>query len=93
MDAELKDALNLLLGKIDGVRTDIAEIRSDISELRTDVTEIRSNISELRADVAALQSGQDELRRTTSANHFKLMGRISQVDERVDRIIGGKPAA
>jgi hypothetical protein len=53
--------------------------------LRADVAELRTDVDKLRTDVAVLQSGQEELRRVTSSNHFRVMGRIEQLSDQIIR--------
>lgn len=79
MDDELKTLLKHLTVKVEAVHTDVTGIKTDVAGLKTDV-------AGLKTDVAALKVGQDEiraeleqLRTTTSANHFRLSGRIDQV--------------
>lgn len=64
-----------------------AELRGGQAELRAEFAEMKGEQREIRADIAALQSGQDELRRVTSANHFKLVGQIERLDRRIDEAL------
>ena len=69
------------------LRTEVGELRTKVESLDAKVDGLSTKVDNLGADVAAVQSGLDELRRVTSINHYKAIGRIDQVDIRLDRVI------
>ncbi|MEI8395462.1 MAG: hypothetical protein WCF85_12045 [Rhodospirillaceae bacterium] len=68
-----------------------AEMAAMAVQLRVEMAAMAAqshvDTEEMRADLAAVQSGLEELRRVTSTNHYKAIGRIEQVDVRLDRVI------
>ncbi len=47
--------------KIDGVISEISELKSDVSGLKADMIEVKSDISELKSDVSGLKAEVSEL--------------------------------
>jgi len=94
-DSELKTILGKLVDIVTSTRTDVVGLKSDMAELKsdvaglktdvaglkTDVAELKAGQEELRTDIAVLQSSHEELRRVTSSNHFRLMGRIELLSD------------
>ena len=95
MDAELKTVLGQILtaietskseltARIDGVREDLT---ARIDGVREDLTaridgvreELGTRIDGLSIRLDAVEDGTTEIRRVTSANHYKLMGNIDRV--------------
>jgi len=44
------------------LRSDVTQLQSDVTELRSDVTQLQSDVTELRSDVTQLQSDVTQLR-------------------------------
>ena len=42
-------------------RSDIADMRSDISEMRSDITQLQTDVAEMRSDITELQDIQAEM--------------------------------
>jgi len=82
-----KADLEELRAEVGGLRGEVGGVRAEVGDLSAEVGDLSADVGELRADVAAVHSGLDELRRVTSVNHYKAIGRIDQVDVRLDRVI------
>ena len=82
---ELRQDVAELRQDVTVLQKTVATMQGDITTMRGDITSLQKGQDSLRADVAVLQSGQEELRRVTSANHFRVMGRIDQLSLQLDR--------
>ena len=65
MDDELRGMLGKLL-------TVVESTRSELAELRTEVTGYGAKLTQLQADVS-------EIKHVTSTNHIRLGGRVDQI--------------
>lgn len=60
-------------------KADIAALDAKVTTLDTRVTTLDARVTTLDARVTSVDAKVDELRHVTTANHFKLVGRIDQV--------------
>lgn len=74
MNDDLKALLGQVLTKLDNVAT-----KDDVAELGVRVSRLEAGQDELRTQVAVVQQTVEEMNRTTSANHFRTMGRIDEL--------------
>jgi SMC interacting uncharacterized protein involved in chromosome segregation len=95
------DKSDLILSAIERMYADIVEIKSDVSVLKSDVSVLKSDIGELKGDVAGikgdiaglkgrmddLEVGQRTMRQVIGGNHLKVMGRIDQLSDQLERHI------
>ncbi len=73
MDDELKLLLTKLLEKQDALSSEIKAVRDALS------SEIKAVRDALLSEIKAVDARVEQLQRVTSANHFKVIGRIDQV--------------
>lgn len=65
--------------KITATQADVVALDTKITATQADVVALDTKVTTLDTRVTALDAKVDELRHVTTANHFKLVGRIDQV--------------
>jgi chromosome segregation ATPase len=65
----IESTLEVLKSDVKELRTDVSGLKSDVKELRTDVNGLKSDVKELRTDVNGLKTDVKELR--TDMNGLK----------------------
>ncbi len=64
--------------RLDGLVTDVTELKSDVVELKSDVTELKSDVNELKTDVAELQTSVAVLQ----TDMTRIEGTVNRIDTR-----------
>ena len=62
MDQETREMFGKVLGILEIMKTDVAELKTDVAELKTDVVELKTDVVELKTDVAELKTDVVELK-------------------------------
>ena len=60
---------NLLETKLAPIKTDVADLKDDVSTLKTDVAGLKDDVSTLKTDVAGLKDDVNELKETVHRNY------------------------
>ena len=60
---------NLLEAKLAPIKTDVADLKDDVSTLKTDVAGLKDDVSTLKTDVAGLKDDVNELKETVHRNY------------------------
>jgi len=82
--AEVLRLLKTVIVKIDGLATDMKEVKTDVSVLKTDVREIRMNLNRVDAKVDLLTGRFEDVASVV----IKDTQRTSGLEERVDALEG-----
>jgi hypothetical protein len=86
------DKSDLILAAIERLYADVVVIKTDVSELKTDVAGLKSDMVEVKADIGGLkvrmdnlEAGQRAMKQVIGGNHLKVMGRIDQLSDQLER--------
>ena len=60
---------NLLEAKLAPIKTDVADLKDDVSTLKTDVAGLKDDVGTLKTDVAGLKDDVNELKETVHRNY------------------------
>ena len=81
------DKSDLILAAIERTYAHIVEIKTDVSVLKSDMVEVTSDIGGLKARMDDLEVGQRAMRQVIGGNHLKVIGRIDQLSDQLERHI------
>ena len=81
------DKSDLILAAIERMYAHIVEIKTDVSVLKSDMVEVKSDIGGLKARMDDLEVGQRAMRQVIGGNHLKVIGRIDQLPDQLERHI------
>src|SRR3954453_13898376 len=84
---EVKVDVGGLKTEIDGLKSDMVEVKADIRELKADMVEVKTDIGGLKVRMDDLEAGQRAMKQVIGGNHLKVMGRIDQLSEQLERHI------
>lgn len=76
MDDELKGLLQTLVVKVEEINVKVTHLGNRVDALETKVDAVEARLT---ARIDAVEAKIDDVRHVTSANHFKVVGRIEQV--------------
>jgi capsule polysaccharide export protein KpsE/RkpR len=79
------DKSDLILAAIERMYAHIVEIKTDVSVLKSDMVEVKGDIGRLKARIDDLEVGQRAMRQVIGGNHLKVIGRIDQLSDRLER--------
>ena len=81
------DKSDLILAAIERMYAHIVEIKTDVSVLKSDMVEVKGDIGGLKARMDDLEVGQRAMRQVIGGNHLKVIGRIDQLSDQLERHI------
>ncbi len=76
-----------MVDKSDLILSAIERMYADIVEIKTDVSVLKSDIGVLKGRMDDLEVGQRTMRQVIGGNHLKVMGRIDQLSDQLERHI------
>ncbi len=80
--AEVLRLLKTVIVKVDGLATDMKDVKTDVGDLKTDVREIRVNLNRVDAKVDLLTGRFEDVAGVV----IKDTQRIASLDDRVDTL-------
>jgi capsule polysaccharide export protein KpsE/RkpR len=81
------DKSDLILAAIERMYAHIVEIKTDVFVLKSDMVEVKGDIGGLKARMDDLEVGQRAMRQVIGGNHLKVIGRIDQLSDQLERHI------
>lgn len=72
---------------VGGLKSDMVEVKADIRELKADMVEVKTDIGGLKVRMDDLEADQRAMKQVIGGNHLKVMGRIDQLSEQLERHI------
>ena len=81
------DKSDLILAAIERMYAHIVEIKTDVSVLKSDMVEVKGDIGGLKARMDDLEVGKRAMRQVIGGNHLKVIGRIDQLSDQLERHI------
>jgi capsule polysaccharide export protein KpsE/RkpR len=81
------DKSDLILAAIERLYADVVVIKTDVAGLKSDMVEVKTDIGGLKVRMDDLEAGQRAMKQVIGGNHLKVMGRIDQLSEQLERHI------
>jgi capsule polysaccharide export protein KpsE/RkpR len=78
-------AIERMYAHIVEIKTDVSVLKTDVSVLKSDMVEVKGDIGRLKARIDDLEVGQRAMRQVIGGNHLKVIGRIDQLSDRLER--------